>query len=292
MKRLNHPLKSKKTTVFSSICFSLLLAAGAISAHENTKTEKAPVEDQKLAKIIASQHRTAEFASRDIYRHPLETLSFFGIKDTMTVVEISPGSGWYTEILAPYLKDNGQYIAAGYDPQSSNDYYKNGAKKFQAKLDSNSELYGKTVLGIMQAPDKFEFAKDDSVDMILSFRNTHNWHSSGNSEAVYAAIFKALKTGGTFGLVQHRAGHVFPEDSSGKKGYLKQSEIIKLAEKVGFKLLAKSDINANPKDTRDHPKGVWNLPPSLASKEVDKEKYMAIGESDRMTLKFVKPHQI
>ena len=277
--------KFKTKVVQLTSILTLFVAASAVQAHGTAQPET-----DKLEKIIAGKHRTAEFMARDKYRHPLETLKFFGIKDTMTVVEISPGSGWYSEILAPYLKDNGLYIAAGYDPQSESEYYKKNAKKFKDKLDANPEIYSKTLLSVMQPPKQLDFAKADSVDMILSFRNTHNWHQSGASEAVYASIFKALKAGGTFGLVQHRAGHIHPKDSSGKMGYLKQPEIIKLAEKVGFQLVEKSNINANPKDTRDYENGVWTLPPSYRLKEVDRKKYTEIGESDRMTLKFVKPH--
>jgi len=265
----------------SGLVLSILLTAAPANAEQT----------DKLASIVAGKHRSEESSARDQYRHPIETLNFFGIKDTMTVIEITPGGGWYTEILAPFLKDNGLYIAAGYDPQSEKNYFKNKAIQFQSKLDANPEVYGKTQTSIMQAPDKLNFAKADSADMILSFRNTHNWHRSGSSEAVYTAIFKALKPGGVFGLVQHRAGHHFPLDTSGKMGYLKQSEIAKLAKKVGFKLVERSDINANPNDKRDYEKGVWTLPPSYRLKDQDREKYKAIGESDRMTLKFVKPHK-
>ncbi len=266
---------------------AILLSSSIVQSHGKVK-----LESNKLEYVIAGKHRTAKFAARDKYRHPAETLNFFGIKDTMTVVEISPGGGWYSEILAPYLRDNGLYIAAGYDPLSEREYYKINAKKFQDKLDANPETYGKTQLTIMQPPNKLNFTKANSADMILSFRNTHNWHTSGASEAVYESIFKALKPGGIFGLVQHRAGHIHPKDSSGKMGYLKQSEIIKLAEKVGLQLIDKSNINANPNDKRDYENGVWTLPPSYHLKDVDREKYTEIGESDRMTLKFVKPHKM
>ena len=277
----------KKTNLIlkSAAVLSLLLTINTVQAHQTKSNDSA-----KLEKVVAGKHRTAQFSARDIYRHPLETLKFFGIKDTMTVVEITPGGGWYAEILAPYLKDNGQYIAAGYDPESERAYFKNNAKKLIDKFNANPELYGKAVMSVMQAPEKLDFAKANSADMVLSFRNTHNWHSSGASEAVYASIFKSLKHGGIFGLVQHRAGHIHPKDSSGKMGYLKQSEIIKLAEKVGFQLIEKSNINENPKHKRDYEKGVWTLPPVYRLKDVDKDKYKEIGESDRMTLKFVKPH--
>lgn len=270
----------------------ILIQSGLITSLLMTTATAHTEQKSKLETIVAGEHRTAKYAARDQFRHPVKTLNFFGIKDTMTVIEITPGGGWYTEILAPYLKDKGTYIAASYDPQSESAYFKNNANKFADKLKANPEVYGKTVVTIMQAPDKLDFAKENSADMILSFRNTHNWYNSGSSEAVYTAIFKSLKPGGIFGLVQHRAGHQHPKDSSGKMGYLRQSEIIKLAEKIGFQLIDKSDINANPKDKRDYEKGVWTLPPSYSLKDVDRDKYTAIGESDRMTLKFVKPHKM
>ena len=265
------------------------LRAGLLLSLLFSATSSFAFADKKLGDIVAGKHRTAKFIARDVHRHPIETLTFFGIKDDMTVVEISPGGGWYAEILAPYLKDNGTYIAAGYDPESSMKYFRKNAKKLADKLKSSPDIYGKTVLSIMQAPEKMDFAKPNSADMILSFRNTHNWHRRGHSEVVYKAIYKALKPGGTFGLVQHRAGPKKPGDTSGKYGYLNQNEVIRLAEQVGFKLVAQSEINANPRDTKDYKQGVWTLPPVLTEGDDDKEKYMAIGESDRMTLKFVKP---
>ena len=268
-----------KSFLQSGLLLSLLLVASSSSAYN----------DPKLAQIIAGKHRTAEYAERDSSRNPQETLAFFGIKDTMTVVEISPGGGWYSEILAPYLRDNGTYIAAGYDPQSKSNYYASNAKKYADKLAANPEIYDKTVLSIMEAPEKLDFAAPGTVDLVVSFRNTHNWHSRGYSEAVYNAIFKALKPGGVFGVVQHRAGDKQPADTSGKMCYLKQADVISLAEKAGFKLEATSEINANPKDEKNYEKGVWTLPPVLRMGDENKEHYIAIGESDRMTLKFIKP---
>lgn len=274
--------KNQLTNILSKFSFALVFSVTATTTFAYDKLDDA----------VASKTRTAKFVTRDTFRHPVETLNFFGIKDNMTVVEISPGGGWYTEILAPYLKDNGQYIAAGYDPESSSNYFKTNAKKFNDKLAANPELYGKTRVAIMHAPDKMDFAEPDSADLVVSFRNTHNWHSRGQAETVYAGIFKVLKPGGIFGVVQHRAGHGIPKDTGGKKGYLKQSDVIKLAEKAGFRLLKTSNINANPKDTKDHANGVWDLPPSFESKDKDRKKFQAIGESDRMTLKFVKPHKM
>ncbi len=253
-----------------------------------SSTQAFTADKTKLEQIVNSKHRTTEFTQRDVYRHPVETLQFFGIKDNMTVVEISPGGGWYSEILAPYLKDNGQYIAAGYNPESTSDYYRKNAKKYQEKLAAKPEIYSKTQLTIMEPPKKLDFVPANTADMVLSFRNTHNWHSKGYSEAVYSAIFKALKPGGVFGLVQHRAGDKTP-DTSGKLGYLNEADVIALAKKVGFELAAQSEINANPNDTKDHSGGVWSLPPVLRDAGKDKAKLEAIGESDRMTLKFIKP---
>jgi len=245
--------------------------------------------ESKLRDIVAGEHRSEKHRSRDEYRHPVETLNFFGIKPEMTVVEISPGGGWYTEILAPYLKDKGHYIAAGYDPESTVNYYKRNAKKFSEKLAADAENYSKVELTVMEAPAKLNFAKPSSVDMVVSFRNTHNWAGRGHADKVYAAIFKSLKPGGVFGLVQHRAGKIQPKDVSGKLGYLKSGDVIAMAEKAGFKLVAQSEINANEKDTKDYSEGVWTLPPSYRMKDKDREKYKAIGESDRMTIKFIKP---
>ncbi|MCW9015728.1 MAG: methyltransferase, partial [Kangiellaceae bacterium] len=235
------------------------------------------------------KHRTESYAKRDQHRNPIETLSFFGLKDNMTVVELSPGGGWYTEILAPYLKDKGQYIAAGFDPKSEVEYYRKNAKKFSDKLKASPKHYSKTKVTILQPPQQLAIAKEASADMVLAFRNAHHWHRKSQATDVYAAVFKALKPGGVFGIVQHRAGNKHPDDQSGNKGYLRESDVVKKIEAAGFKLVEKSEVNANPKDTKDYENGVWTLPPAFRLKDKDREKYAAIGESDRMTLKFVKP---
>jgi predicted methyltransferase len=262
---------------------SAILAVGLLGASSQAFAETS------LESLAEGKHRSEQYIARNEFRNPVETLKFFGIKPDMTVVEISPGGGWYTEIIAPYLREKGHYIAAGFDPESKVNYYKRNAKKYAEKLAKNPELYDKVELTVMQAPEKLDFAKPNSADMVVSFRNTHNWASRGHAEEVYAAIFKVLKPGGVFGLVQHRAGKVHPKDTSGKLGYLKTEEVIAMAEKAGFRVAAQSEINANPKDTKDHPEGVWTLPPNYRQKDKDREKYQAIGESDRMTIKFVKP---
>jgi len=247
------------------------------------------VAQQSLEELANGEHRSESNKVRNEFRHPVETLNFFGIKPDMTVVEISPGGGWYTEIIAPYLKDNGQYIGAAYDVESKVKYYSNSAKKFAQKLSAHPELYSKAKISVLQAPEKLDFAEENSADLVVSFRSAHGWARDKFADKVFAAIYKAVKPNGIFGLVQHRAGMQNPKDVSGKLGYLKQDDVIKLAEKAGFRLIEQSEINANSKDTKDYKGGVWTLPPSYRLKDKDREKYQAIGESDRMTLKFVKP---
>ena len=262
---------------------SMFVVAGAFAQQNDVNAQNS------LQEISQGKHRSEQYIARNEFRHPAETLKFFGIKPEMTVVEISPGGGWYTEILAPYLKEKGHYIAAGYDPESKINYFKRNAKKFADKLASDPKNYSKVEQTIMEAPAKLDFAKPNSADMVVSFRNTHNWAGRGHADKVYAAIFKALKPGGVFGLVQHRAGKTQPKDTSGKLGYLNTADVIAMAEKVGFKVVAQSEVNANPKDTKDYEGGVWTLPPNYGMKDKDREKYKTIGESDRMTIKFEKP---
>jgi predicted methyltransferase len=249
--------------------------AGAAQAHD------------ALKEAVASSARTPANAARDGARHPYETLSFFGIKPNMTVVELAPGGGWYTEILAPYLKPKGKLIAAGYSTKSSSAYESGSATKFEAKLAANPAMYDKVQLGVFAPPATYDFAKPGSVDMVLTFRNIHNWTGGGDDKlaATLKQAYDALKPGGVFGVVDHR----MPADKPVKadSGYLHEAYVIKMVESVGFKLAAKSEINANPKDKSEQK--VWALPPVLGNKDVDREKYLAIGESDRMTLKFVKP---
>jgi len=243
--------------------------------------------NDKLDMVIASKHREAS-SSRDKYRHPAETLNFFQIKANHKVVEIWPGGGaWYTEILAPYLADKGTLYGAMYNPETTNDYQLRTMKTFNKKMDANKELYGKVKLVVFSPPSDIQLGADGSMDRVLTFRNVHNWTRNGDEAVIasFKAFYKVLKPGGKLGVTEHR----LPEDrTEGTGGYLKQSYVIKMAEVAGFELQASSEINANSKDTVDHEKGVWTLPPRLALKEKDKEKYLAIGESDRMTLLFVK----
>lgn len=240
-----------------------------------------------LQGAVNSSYRSVENAKRDQYRHPLETLKFFGIQPNMTVVEITPGAGWYTEILAPFLASKGQYVGAIPPAGQSSDQNEANAKTI-AWLKSHHEFDGHVSIVDFHAPDQLTLGANGSADMVLTFRNLHNWIEGGNQDAVMAAMFKVLKPGGVLGLVDHRA-NANSQDEKAESGYVREKDAIALAKKAGFKLVAKSEINANKKDTKDYEKGVWTLPPTLRLGDQDKAKYLAIGESDRMTLKFIKP---
>ena len=242
-----------------------------------------------LKAAIENDLRTATFKERDQYRNPYETLKFFGLKDNQVVVELSPGGGWYTEILAPYLREQGTFYAASYVGDKDTPYFLKGVQKFEKKLAANPAVYDKVKLVSIMPPAHINPAPQGSVDLILSFRNLHNWVNNDIVDEMFRVFFKALKPGGVLGVVAHRAKAETVGLASAKTGYLAESEAIKIAETAGFVLSEKSELNANPKDTKDYPDGVWTLPPNYKKGEVDKAKYEAIGESDRMTLKFSKP---
>jgi predicted methyltransferase len=262
------------------ILWALLLAISCLSA-------EADEHSSALGKAIAGQQRSAEHKARDKYRHPQETLEFFDVKDNMTVVEVWPGAGWYTEILAPYLRDKGKLYAAHFSADAEEPYFKKGLKDFVDKLHDQPKVYGKVELTALQPPQLLQIAPDGSADRVLTFRNVHNWMKSDQAAAVFSAMYKALKPGGILGVVEHRNNALKPQDTQAESGYVSEDYVIALARNAGFEFLGKSEINANSKDTKDYP--VWALPPSLALKDKDREKYLAIGESDRMTIKFMKP---
>ena len=238
--------------------------------------------------ILASGHRSAEDRSRDVYRHPRETLQFFGLQSDMKVVEVWPGAGWYTEILAPVLHDRGQLYAAHLDPAAS-EYARATVDAFRQKLAARPDLFGRVIVTTLAAPPaNNEIAPPGSADLVLTFRNIHNWMMFGWERAAFEAMHAALKPGGVLGVVEHRGDPARPQDPKAASGYVNEAAAIALIESVGFKLVARSEINANPKDSKDYDGGVWVLPPTYALGAQDRARYAAIGESDRFTLKFVK----
>lgn len=265
--------------------FRPVLAASALVLIYATPLAARPTAaNPDVVAAVADSHRTPANRLRDKYRHPVETLSFFGVRRGQTLVEYSPGGGWYTEILAPLLHRNGHYIALA-----------DAASKAQANLTSliagGGERYGgATAASIDKATGKTNIARE-SADVVLTFRNVHNLIFDGPETAprVFAAFFTMLKPGGTLGIVDHRLPESRDSLLEQSSGYLKRSTVVRLATAAGFRLVGESPINANPKDTADYPKGVWTLPPTLDEGDKDRARYLAIGESDRMTLRFVKP---
>lgn len=265
-----------------NILWAVLLASSCSLSHAVEKTKS-------LHQVISGELRSIEHKHRDIYRHPQQTLEFFDVKDNMTVVEIWPGEGWYTEILAPYLKDHGKLYAAHFSEDTDQAYFKKNLSEFVKKIKSQPKVYGKVALTVMQPPDFMQIAPDNSADRILTFRNVHNWMKNDQASTVFNAMYKALKPGGILGVVEHRNSVLKPQDIHAESGYVSEDYVIALARNAGFEFLEKSEINANSKDTKDYAAGVWTLPPALKLKDKNRKVYEAIGESDRMTIKFIKP---
>ncbi|MFC3940192.1 methyltransferase domain-containing protein [Pseudomonas gingeri NCPPB 3146 = LMG 5327] len=250
----------------------------------------AVISDAQYAKILAGSWRAPENSVRDVYRHPRQTLQFFGLRANQTVIEITPGGGWYSEVLAPLLKDHGQYIAA-VQAASSSDYARRSADGLKQKFAEDPTHYAKAAV-VEFDPQAPVLGKPGSADRVLTFRNVHNWVMADDAPAMFSAFFKVLKPGGVLGVVDHRAKDGADLESIKQSGYLPTAYVVKLATDAGFVLEGQSEINANPKDTKDYAGGVWTLPPSLRLGEQDKAKYLAIGESDRLTLRFVKPGKV
>lgn len=245
-----------------------------------------------LDNILAGDWRSDSNKARDKYRHPRETLEFFGVTPTQHVIEIWPGGGgWYAEILAPLLRDGGSYIGVVPDPSKAGDgadYASRNNKKLRDLFAARSDVFGKATLVEVNSASPV-LGPPESADVVLTFRNVHNWVMDGNEQVMFKALFAVLKPGGTLGVVDHRASPDQPPAEMKSSGYLPEDYVVALATGAGFELAAKSEINANPLDTKDYPDGVWTLPPRLAKGDVDRAKYLAIGESDRMTLRFTKP---
>lgn len=241
-----------------------------------------------LDRILAGDQRSEENRARDRYRHPKATLLFFGIRPEMTVLEVWPEPGWYTEVLAPLLRDKGKYYAAVIGPDPGSQYVTHLEEQYRQKLAARPDLYDR--VAVVNFPlDGGDVVPPGSLDMALTFRNIHNWMARDEAAAAFATLYRALKPGGVLGVVEHRGNPAVPQDPQAKSGYVNEDYAIKLIEAQGFRLEASSQVNANPKDTKDYEQGVWTLPPTYRLGDKDRDKYAAIGESDRFTLKFVKP---
>lgn len=274
-----------KFTILAAIT-ALVLGAGATSAMacDGANCMDSATE-AKLKQSLADPHRNPKNAARDKYRHPLETLKFFGLKENMTVLEIWPSGGWWTEFLAPTLGEKGLYISGQPAPGGEGD---EGSmlKNFHALLAGDPARFGKVKDASFTTQGG---VPDGSVDLVLTFRNLHNWMSDGQERQWVAAMFRALKPGGYLGIEEHRASTKTPQDPKAANGYVREDFARQLFESQGFKLVSESEVNSNSKDTKDYPGGVWTLPPSFAEGAKDHAKYAAIGESDRFTLLFQKP---
>jgi predicted methyltransferase len=242
----------------------------------------------RLDQVLAGTWRDPKNTARDQYRHPKQTLEFFGLKPGMTLVEVTPGGGWFSEILAPALKGSGHYIAAITIPKKPEGEAAQDKTALEKKFGGDAAEYGEAVV-VQFDPKAPNLGAPASADMVVTFRNVHNWVMADTAPQMFKAFFDVLKPGGVLGVTDHRAAAGADLAKIKQSGYLPEDYVIKLATDAGFKLEAKSEINANPKDTKDYEKGVWTLPPTLELGDKDREKYVAIGESDRMTLKFVKP---
>lgn len=247
----------------------------------------APISAKQYQNVLAGSWRDPANSARDGYRHPQQTLEFFGLGAKQTVIEITPGGGWYSEVLSPLLKDHGHYIAA-VQAASTSAYARTSEENLKNKFAADPARYGKAQV-VEFDPKAPVFGKPASADAVLTFRNVHNWVAAGTAPATFSAFYTVLKPGGVLGVEDHRAKDGADLQAIKDSGYLTTAQVVKLATDAGFTLAGQSEVNANPKDTKDYPGGVWTLPPSLRFGEQDKAKYLAIGESDRMTLKFVKP---
>ncbi|MFG3449726.1 class I SAM-dependent methyltransferase [Stenotrophomonas sp. NPDC047960] len=283
-------MKARSLSCACLFTVSTLLLAAPAMAIKPAGPNAQPAITAAVQAAVDGKGRTPDNVKRDAYRHPAQTLSFFGVEPGKTVVEITPGGGWYSEILAPLLRDKGTYVAAVVDPMAvaegkGRDYQQRGKDGLEKKFAAAPALYGKAKV-VGYDPNAPKFGADNSADVVLTFRNVHNWRSANQAEGMFKGFYNVLKPGGVLGVVEHRAKADVPADD--KSGYVGQAQVIAMAEAAGFKLAGSSEINANPRDTKDHPNGVWTLPPVNNHDAADDAKYKAIGESDRMTLRFVK----
>lgn len=268
--------------------------AGAIGA------ETAEDTGHMIDQALAGEHRAPGNATRDAYRHPKETLLFLGLEPGMTVVEIWPAMGWYAEVLAPVLRPGGVFFAAGFSMTADRTpgWRKEMQTEFREKMESHPDVYDRVIATGLSVPERTTIAPPGSADLVLTFRNVHNWMKGDYAEEMFGVFYRTLKPSGILGIVEHRAKPGTSLDDMKRSGYVTEAHVIELAERAGFALEARSDINANPSDKKNHPAGVWTLPPSLrhcksmgqgVERDACFETYRRIGESDRMTLRFRKP---
>lgn len=268
-----------KTLIYSTALLAGALLAAPVAGHDH----------DALAKAVAGAHRSEANSARDAARHPRETLEFFGFEQGLTVIEISPGGGWYTEILAPALRGHGKLVAAHFPADAPSEYAQRSLAGFREKLAAKPGVYDQVeVIGYTPGTEN-ALGAPGSADLVVTFRNMHSFFGNDNHEKFLADAFAVLKSGGVLGIVQHRAPAGADPEAGKKSGYLPEAWVVEQAQAAGFELAASAEINANPRDPADHPEGVWTLPPSFRLGDTDREKYAAIGESDRMTLRFVKP---
>ena len=246
-------------------------------------------DDPALKAALAGPQRSPAFRARDAARHPYETLRFFGLQPTHTVVELAPGGGWYTEVLAPYLRPRGRLVAAHYARDDGSEERRRSRASFEAKLARNPEWYGGVQLATLPRGDRFEDLAPAQADQVLTFRNLHNWLEDGTLDARLRAFHAALRPGGVFGVVDHRAAPGTALAVQQRSGYLTEALVIERVQATGLVLDAHSEVNANPRDGKDHPHGVWSLPPTLRGGDADRARFVAIGESDRFTHRYRKP---
>jgi predicted methyltransferase len=275
---MSTPLLTRRT--------AMALLAGAATAPQAFGQDAT---ETGLRAAIAGAHRSTANRARDAARHPLETLLHFKLQPHHQVVEIAPGGGWYTEILAPWLAASGRLYAAHYAKDDAKEYRRKGRAAFEAKLAADAALYGKVVLGTMPSGGRFtDLSPTGGADAVLTFRNVHNWIEDGTLDDMLRAFAAVLKPGGVLGVEEHRAAPGTSLQQIIKTGYVTEDLMIERARAAGFELDARSEVNANPRDTKDHPNGVWSLPPTLRGGDADRAHFLAIGESDRFTHRYVK----
>jgi predicted methyltransferase len=283
----------KRLSSFGSSLAALALVAISASFSVEAIAQTDAATSAALDAALAGPHRSDRNKARDRFRHPKETLTFFGLRQDMTVVEIWPGGGWYTEVLAPVLKGKGKLYAAQYGANSTFDYQRAENAALKEKAKKNPEVFGELQLTSLWAPNELTIAPAGTADLVLTFRNVHNWlepQYKQDPAKLFGAFFTALKPGGVLGITDHRWPDPKAEDPTARNGYVSEERVISLAKAAGFEFVGSSNINRNPKDTHDHKNGVWTLPPDLSVPQgEDRQKYIDIGESDRMTLKFRKP---